>query len=120
MKTLRLTCPKPPPVREEDLQQTIVQGLRLLKYRVLVTSRRRKRFQCSRCGAWGWPEGGDGVDKGLPDVLCYVPERQAWIGLEVKGTRTAVSPEQRELAEAGCIHIVRTWKEALEAVKAKP
>lgn len=124
---MRLTCPKPPPVRESDLQQTIVQGLRLLRYEVLVTSRHRQKVVCVKCGLWQWPKVfnrelkamvplGDGCDKGIPDLLVWIPERGAWLGLELKGTGTAVSAEQKRLATEGKVVIVRTWEEALAAV----
>lgn len=97
---------------EDDIQQAIVQSLRLLGYTVLVTSRRRKR--CPTCGTW--QHAGDGCDKGIPDLLVWDPTRNGWIGMEVKGPRTPVSPEQRDLAERGCIIIVRSVDDALAAL----
>lgn len=125
---LILRPPKPPPVRECDLQATIVQGLRLLRYEVLVTSRNRQKVVCVKCGLWQWPKVfsrkqkamvplGDGCDKGIPDLLVWISERQGWLGLEVKGTGTAVSEEQKRLAGEGKVCIVRTWEEALAAVR---
>jgi hypothetical protein len=99
---------------EEQLQQTIVEALRLAGFTVLSTSRRRKR--CRRCGCW--PAGGDGVSKGLPDLLIWCPRRRGWIGAEVKGARTKISPEQRALAEAGKVVLVRTVEEALRCAGA--
>jgi hypothetical protein len=101
---------------EEQLQQTIVQALRLAGFVVLQTSRHRRR--CRRCGCW--PAGGDGVDKGTPDLLVWSPSRGAWIGAEIKGPHTRVSPEQHALAEAGKIVLVRTVEEALACVQAGP
>lgn len=102
--------------REEDVQRAIIQALRLNGYEVLVTSRVRRRVQCAGCGRWAWQQGGDGVTKGTPDLFVYVDS--AWRGLEVKGTGTAVSPEQARLAGEGKITIVRSVGEALEAVGA--
>jgi hypothetical protein len=108
--------PRRPGDSEEHLQAVIVQALRLAGCQVLVTSRRRKR--CRRCGAW--PAGGDGVDRGLPDLLVWRPDQGAWAGLEVKAAHTRVSPEQRQLAGAGKVVIVRTVEEALGCVQAAP
>ncbi len=101
---------------EADIQRLIVSFLRLLGYTVLETSRHRKR--CRGCGRW--PAGGDGCDRGLPDLLVAVPKgggMRRWLGLEVKGAETRLSPEQQALAAAGLIVIVRTPEEALAAVR---
>jgi hypothetical protein len=106
--------PRRPGDSEEQLQQTIVQALRLAGFVVLSTSRRRKRCRCCGC----WPAGGDGVDRGLPDLLVWVPDRGAWVGVEVKGPTTKVAPEQRALAETGKVVLVRSPEEALACVRA--
>lgn len=97
---------------EDDVQATIVEALRLLGYVVLVTSRRRKR--CRVCGAFS--SGGDGCDRGIPDLLVSLDDAR-WLGMEVKGPRTRVSPEQRSLAADGRIRIVRSVEDALAAVR---
>jgi hypothetical protein len=99
---------------EAGLQRVIVQALRLLGFTVLQTSRHRKR--CWRCGTW--PAGGDGADRGLPDLLIWSPTRGAWIGVELKRTGGRLSPEQAALARRGMIHVARTLEEALLAVGA--
>lgn len=96
---------------EDDVQATIVEALRLLGYVVLVTSRRRKR--CRVCGAFS--SGGDGCDRGIPDLLVSLGDGR-WLGLEVKGPKTRLSPEQRGLQAAGRIIVVRSVKDALQAV----
>jgi hypothetical protein len=98
---------------EADVQKLIVAYLRLHGLAVLETSRRRKRCPCGR-----WPAGGDGCDKGTPDLLVWLPVPGLWLGLEVKGARTCLSPEQRVLAARGMVVIVRTPEEALAAVRA--
>lgn len=101
-------------VSEDAIQRCIVQGLEAYGYVVLVTSRRLKR--CRNCGAW--PGGADGATRGIPDLLVtrkgWGPR---WIGLEVKGPKTRVRPEQQTLSENGMIVIVRSWEEAYNVIK---
>jgi hypothetical protein len=99
---------------EAATQKLIVDVLRLHGLTVLETSRRRRRCRCGR-----WPAGGDGCDKGTPDLLVWLPGRGAWLGLEVKTHSTRLSPEQRALAAAGLIVIVRTPEEALAALRGR-
>ena len=102
-------------LREEQVQAAIVRALRSAGYEVLITSRRRRR--CVYCGRYS--AGGDGVSRGLPDLLVWDAVRGGWVGIEVKGPRTAVSPEQRALAERGMIVVCRTVEEALAALSKK-
>lgn len=97
---------------EADVQAQIVDALRYMGHIVLVTSRQRHR--CRKCGAWG--SGGDGCDKGIPDLLVNIGGA-TWLGLEVKGPRTRLSPEQRFLEADGRIRIVRSVEDALAAVR---
>ena len=103
-------------LREEDIQHTIVQGLGLLGYDVLQTSRRG--IVCKRCGQKTY--GGDGADKGVPDLLITHDSwpKCAALMMECKGPRTRVSPEQRDLERRGRTVIVRSWEEAIAAVRA--
>ncbi len=96
---------------EDALQRQIVQALRLGGCTVLVTSRRRKRCPCGR-----WPRGGDGVTRGLPDLLVWQPIWEGWRGLEVKLPRGRLTAEQRALVEWGAAVVVRSVAEALAAV----
>ncbi len=100
-------------VTEEATQKLIVAFLRVHGYTVLETSRRRRRCRCGR-----WPVGGDGASKGVPDLLVWLSRWGVWYGLEVKGARTRLSPEQRDLAARGMVVVVRTPEEALAAVLA--
>lgn len=97
--------------REDDVQRQIVRALREAGYTVLQTSRRRKR--CVHCGRYS--TGGDGADRGVPDLIVRNPvwPPAMWLGIEVKGGKTAVSPEQRELLGDGAIVIARSPAEAL-------
>jgi hypothetical protein len=97
---------------EADVQKLIVAYLRLHGLTVLETSRRRRRCRCGR-----WPAGGDGADKGVPDLLVWLAGRGSWLGVEVKGQKTRLSPEQRVLAARGMVVVVRTPEEALAAVR---
>jgi len=102
-------------VNESDIQRMIVEGLRLLGFTVLSTSRIRKR--CRRCG--NYSSGGDGVEKGTPDLLIshVLWGCPAWLGIEVKGPKTSVSPEQRHLERCGFVRIARSWDEAGQIIR---
>lgn len=106
---------KPEP-SEDDVQRVIVDGLRLHGYSVRVTSRRRKR--CRECGQWS--AGGDGVDRGVGDLIV---RRRTWrpglaVVVEVKppGPVKWSSPEQKAAAESGETVVVQSLEEALEAL----
>jgi hypothetical protein len=99
---------------EAGLQRVIVAALKLAGFVVLQTNRHRKR--CWRCGTW--PSGGDGCDKGVPDLLIWAPARGAWIGVELKKTGGRLSPEQAALARRSMIHVARSLEEVLRAVGA--
>lgn len=95
---------------EADVQAAIVDALRWRGETVLVTSRHRRRCLCGR-----YPPAGDGCDRGIPDLLVSLGDGR-WLGLEVKGPKTRLSPEQRGLQAAGRIIVVRSVKDALQAV----
>jgi len=102
-----------PIATEAQIQQGIIQLLELAGFVVWSTSRVRRR--CPECKAF--VPGGDGVDKGLPDlVFCHPKIPRLMGGIEVKGYRTTISPEQRAAAEAGCYAICRSVDEAALAV----
>lgn len=106
------------PVSEDQVQSEIVKALRMEGCIVLVTSHRRAGVACPSCKQWFRPNGGTGCTKGIPDLLVRRPEWPSylWLGLEVKGPKTTVSPEQKQLAEGGHIYIVRSVSEARKAV----
>ena len=99
---------------EEKVQARVVKALELRGYRVLSTVQRRKQLRCRECGTWQWPQGGTGTTPGVPDLLVCVPG--GLVGLEVKGPTTAISAEQRELALAGHIVVVRSAEEAVKVL----
>ncbi len=100
-------------VSEADVQATIIEGLLALGYTVETTSRVRRR--CVHCGRWS--SGGDGASKGLADLMVG---RESWgwmrMALEVKGSETPLSPEQKELFDRGLIEVARSWEDAIAAV----
>lgn len=101
------------PLSESQVQGAILDLLRAGGFMAWSTSRVRR--PCPRCGKSF--EGGDGVDKGLPDIVfCHPRIPRLMGGIEVKGTRTSVSEEQRAAAEAGCYAICRSVDEAACAV----
>lgn len=106
-------------ISEDQIQKLIIEGLEWHGYLVMETSRRRKRSVCPTCGTTFWQAGGDGATKGVPDLLVIHKSwpKFVWVGLEVKGPNTRVSPEQAELAAEGFIFIVRSLADALLALK---
>lgn len=91
---------------EAQIQQTIVDGLHALKFHVLTTD--RPRFKCPHCGHVRY--GGDGVSRGLPDVMFTHPSWPlgVWAGIEVKKSAKAkVRPEQQTLKEL--MRVLVTW-----------
>jgi len=98
---------------EAELQCQIVDALRLHGCTVLVTSARSYRPATDK-------RRGYGADRGVPDLLVappYAPP-SVWLGLEVKSRTGRLTPEQRALAEAGRIVVVRSLREAFGAVLA--
>lgn len=102
-----------PIATEDEIQCSIIELLELSGFTVWSTSRVRRR--CPQCKAF--VPGGDGVDKGLPDLVFYHPVFPRLVGgIEVKGPRTAVSPEQRAAADADAYPICRSVDDAAVAV----
>jgi len=109
-----------PVIPEEVVQKAIIRGLETYGYLVMVTSRIRKRSCCGNCGTWSFAAGGDGVTKGCPDL--YVSHLRwpdaCWMGIEVKGEKTPLSVEQKQLRENRRIVVARSFEDAIAAVKA--
>lgn len=95
---------------EADVQVAIVRALELAGYTVLVTT--RVRLRCSYCGRLD--HRGDGCTPGLPDLVVTHSEWPRWMAclIEVKGTRTPLSPEQANLHGAGRMLVARTVEQA--------
>jgi hypothetical protein len=108
------------PVKEADLQRAIIAQLRAKGYEVLTTSRVRKRVRCSGCGSWSWPTGGDGVSLGLADLMVTHSRWRlpVWLGIEVKGSRTAISPIQKDFIDRGLNILARCVQDAVDGVEA--
>ena len=100
-------------IDEASVQSAIVARLSWAGYLVMSTSRVRKGVKCT-CGRFFFPTGSDGVTKGCPDLfishLRWPPG--LWIGIEVKGSQTPLSPEQKQLVEAGRYCVARDQDEA--------
>jgi hypothetical protein len=107
-------------VKEEDIQRAIIQLLELHGFTVHQTSRRGVKGRCPRCHQLVKVFGGDGASKGLPDLMVRKASWPpiVWAGLEVKGPKTRISPEQKALAETHQIAIVRSADEALRFAEA--
>jgi len=121
----RTTVFKPPSLTEEQVQQSITNHLRAKRFIVLSTVHRLKICECPECGHRFRPEGDYGADKGVPDLIVRPTLSRSkqwaptlWMGLEVKGPKTEISPEQKDLAKQGAIVIARTLNEALQGVDA--
>ncbi|MCW5943282.1 MAG: hypothetical protein KIS66_13705 [Fimbriimonadaceae bacterium] len=95
-------------VTEADVQRAILDLLRTSGFTAWSTSRVRRRCVCGRFAG-----GGDGVDRGLPDVVFAHPAFPGLLGgIEVKGPRTRVSAAQRQAAEIGHYPICRSVEDA--------
>ena len=110
---MRRTVTRDDLVSEDQIQETIIGGLRAFGYTVLVTSNRGIRSTCPRCAASFTAFGGYGATPGVPDLIVT---RNNWaIGqamlVEVKGPKTKLSPEQEQLRKSGRIVIVRSWED---------
>lgn len=107
-------------IPEEVIQRNIIELCSYLGLNVFKTSRVRKR--CWNCGRF--PAGGDGVTKGLPDLFVQPKPGKCgafWLAIEVKGSHTQLSPEQKVLRDEGSILIIRdemTFHELAKRLKA--
>src|ERR1017187_2380791 len=83
---------------EETVQKATIALLRANGYTVLQTSVRKRMQHCPQCGAPFWPVGGTAQDKGIPDLLVRPEDSNLplWLGIEVKGAKTRLSPEQKQ------------------------
>lgn len=89
---------------EHEIQGQMVDALRAAGLVVLETTAYRQR-------------GPSGVDRGVPDLLVFVPGVLGCVGLEVKAAKGRISVAQRELLNAGVIMVVRSVEDALLAVQ---
>lgn len=104
---------------EEQAEREIDAQAARAGWSVLSTVHRHTRHTCSRCGHNEWHRGGYGASPGIPDRLLFRHDtpRYYLLGVEVKGDRTEVSPEQQRLADQGRIIIARCWRDVEEALK---
>lgn len=109
---------------EEVIQQHIMGALRSLGFFTLSTVHRVKLVRCPHCAQQFRPGGGYGATPGVPDVLVRPgPHAKAlWpayllAGLEVKGAKTPLSPEQKLLQAHRAIIVVRSVDDAMDAIE---
>jgi hypothetical protein len=100
------------PIREEDVQRSIIQWCHLHRLEVMQTSRRG--IKCPTCRKTVY--GGDGVTRGLPDLLVRVGSTATWLAVEVKGPKTRLSQDQKSLLASGSIHVVRSLDEFIALI----
>ncbi len=116
--------------REKPIQNRTIRRFEAHGYIVLETSEHRRKIQCMQrdregkqvagCGRWFTPPGGRGTDKAIPDLFVHHPSKYPpylWIGIEMKGTDTILSPEQALLAAQNAIAVCRSDDEAWKAVQ---
>ena len=104
---------------EWSVQKTIEDGLLHLGYLVLHTQHQYTLQHCPTCGAEFRATGGYGADKAIPDLLVRHPAWPVglWLGIEVKGTKTRLSPEQKLLQDQGGLYVCRSWEDAEEVLQ---
>lgn len=109
-----------PPISEEQVQSTIIEGLTALGYLVLQTTVRVKNATCPACHRSFRPFGGYGATKGVPDLLIT---RHNWpwgamLALEIKkpiGWKWS-GHDQKELWETERTMVATSWEQACFAV----
>lgn len=115
------------PIKESDVQRATVDMLSMLGYLVLETSIRARMVRCPACSNVFHPAsspasargGVFGTTPGVPDLLVRPKKAPSgvWIGIELKGPKTAISPEQQVLAGGGHTFIARSADEAVEIMR---
>lgn len=100
------------PIRETDLQQQIIEGLRWHGYEVQTTQEKRRR--CSQCGSYS--HAGTGVAQGIADLLVRHPEwpPALWLQLEVKIPGGRLTPAQSKSLRCGGLFLIYSLEEAME------
>lgn len=104
---------------EENIQQATIHALRTRGYRVQQTTHRVKLASCPKCHQKFRPGGNYGATKGIADLLIRRDNwpKYFWMQLEMKGPKTPLSPDQKELLSAEAIAIARDVKTAIEIVE---
>lgn len=88
---------------EKQIQQAIVEELRLRGYIVMET------------GQWRADRAGN--TKGLADVYFARPGRNSWTAMEIKTAKGKIRKEQQELVERGVVHIARSVEDARRIIE---
>ena len=105
-------------VPESAVETSVDYQLRADGATVLSTVVRYKLQTCPRCSHRFRPKGGYGTTPGVPDRLARHSDwpQGLWLGLELKGSKTRLSPEQKLLLADGAIYVCRSGEEAREAL----
>lgn len=88
---------------EKQIQQAIVQELRLRGYIVMET------------GQWRADKAGN--TKGTPDLYFARPGSNSWHAIECKTAKGKVRKEQAELVYLGVVHIARSVEDARRIIE---
>lgn len=105
-------------IPEWSVQATIEEGLLYLGYIVLHTQHQYRMQTCPRCQHQFRPTGGYGASPGIADLLVRHPDWKVaeWRHIEVKGSKTPLSKEQKVLQAQRAIVVCRSWEEAKAAL----
>ena len=105
-------------VPESAVERSVDYQLRADGATVLSTVVRFKLQTCPRCSHKFRPKGGYGTTPGVPDRLARLAHWPVgvWLGLELKGSKTVLSPEQKRLLAQGAIYVCRSGEAAQDAV----
>lgn len=103
---------------EKQLQQLVVQSLRLLGYTVFESGKARSKVMCPTCKTRHYATGWQGNSVGLPDLYVH---NSKWkipvgIGIELKTTKGKVQIEQQLFADMNVTKVCRSLDEVLNAI----
>lgn len=103
---------------EKQLQQLVVQSLRLLGYTVFESGKARSKVMCPTCKTRHYATGWQGNSVGLPDLYVH---NSKWkipvgVGIELKTTKGKVQIEQQLFADMNVTKVCRSLDEVLNAI----
>jgi len=101
---------------EVVVQAQTVGELRQRGYRVMEASVRYRLVRCPNCQHCFRNHADTGQSPGIPDLLVRSDgwPTAVWLGVEMKGSKTRLSPAQVELLAANGIEVARTPAQAWE------
>ncbi len=103
---------------EKQLQQLVVQSLRLLGYTVFESGKARSKVMCPACKTRHYATGWQGNSVGLPDLYVH---NSKWkipvgVGIELKTTKGKVQIEQQLFADMNVTKVCRSLDDVLNAI----